>query len=227
VHERQGSIEKARETYAQGVRQCKHAVPIWILAARLEENDNKLIKARAVLDRARLANKANEQLWYASVRLELRGGFETQARGLLSKALQECPKSGLLWSEQIWQEPKTKRIPRATDALHKCETDPILVCTIARIFWSDRKLDKAKSWLQKAIKADLDVGDSWGWFYKFLIEHGGETTEAEVTDLLQQMEKADPHHGLLWPEIIKQDEHVNKSRRELLDAFSSRVQVVP
>ncbi|ORY84329.1 pre-mRNA splicing factor prp1 [Protomyces lactucae-debilis] len=227
IHERTGDLSRARETYAQGVRQCKQSVPLWILASRLEEHDKKLIKARALLDRARLANKANERLWHESVKLELRGGFETQARALLSKALQECPRSGLLWSEQIWQEPKTKRIPRATDALHKCETDPYLVCTIARIFWSDRKLDKAKSWLQKAIKADLDIGDTWGWFYKFLTERGGESMEAEVGDLLQQMDKADPHHGLLWPEIAKRDENIRKSRHELLDVFSQAVTVVP
>lgn len=44
------------------------------------------------------------------------------------------------------------------DALKKANNDPLVVLTIARVFWSERKLDKARSWLDKASVADPDIG---------------------------------------------------------------------
>ena len=223
---RLGDIKGAREVYAAAVKHCKESIPLWLQAAALEETDDKVVRARALLDRARLANKSNAVLWYHSIRLEFRHGNINQAKPLISKSLQECPTSGILWSEQILLEPKNQRIPRATDALHKCETDPYLVCTIGRIFWDQRKLEKAANWLAKAVKADPDIGDTWGWYYKFLIEttslldeSARPEREVKVTDLLAEMAKADPKHGLLWPAINKNDVHQSLDLRGRMEVF--------
>jgi pre-mRNA-processing factor 6 len=95
----------------------------------------------------------------------------------MAKALQECPTSGLLWSENIWHlEPRTQRKPRSLEAIKKVDNDPILFVTVARIFWGERKLDKAMNWFEKAILLDADLGDTWAWYYKFLLQHGTEVS---------------------------------------------------
>jgi pre-mRNA-processing factor 6 len=91
----------------------------------------------------------------------------------MSKALQECPKSGLLWAENIWKlQPRTQRKPLSLEAIKNVDNDPLLFVTVARIFWSERKLDKAMSWFEKAIVLDSDLGDTWAWYLKFLMQHG-------------------------------------------------------
>lgn len=227
------NITSARETYASAVKFCKLSVPLWIAAARLEEQDGKVIRARALLDRARLVNKANEVLWYHSIQLEVRSGQPAQAKNLIAKSLQECPTSGLLWSQQIMQEGKTARIPRATDALKKCETDPYLVCAIGRIFWDQRKYDRAANWLQKAVKGDIDNGDSWGWYYKYLTETSGmlstdterEERQRKIDEIVEEAVKADPKHGLLWPAINKRDENAKSGMRDRLAEYASSVKL--
>ena len=53
---------------------------------------------------------------------------------LLSQALVQCPKSGLLWSEAIRMESKAQRKAKSVDALKKCENDPIVIATVAKLF---------------------------------------------------------------------------------------------
>ena len=33
---------------------------------------------------------------------------------------------------------------KSVDALKKCENDPIVIATVAKLFWEDRKTDKAR-----------------------------------------------------------------------------------
>src|SRR5699024_3417103 len=92
-----------------------------------------------------------------------------------AKALQEVPNSGLLWSESIWHlEPRTQRKARSLEAIKKVDNDPILFITVARIFWGERRLEKAMTWFEKAILSDSDLGDGWAWYFKFLLQHGTE-----------------------------------------------------
>ena len=44
-----------------------------------------------------------------SIRMDLKRGEEANAQALMAKALQDCPNSGLLWSEAIFMEPRPKR----------------------------------------------------------------------------------------------------------------------
>lgn len=68
-----------------------------------------LIKARSVLERARLKNPKNDQLWLEAIRVELRAGMKDIANAMIAKALQECPNSGILWAESIFLEPRPQR----------------------------------------------------------------------------------------------------------------------
>lgn len=173
IYEAVSKFPQAREAYSTGTRACPKSVPLWLLASRLEERVGAIVKARSVLDRARLAVPKNAQLWTESVRVERRANNVAQAKNLMAKALQEVPNSGLLWSESIWHlEARTQRKPRSLEAIKKVDNDPILFVTVARIFWQERRLEKAATWFEKAILLDADLGDTWAWYYKFLAQHG-------------------------------------------------------
>ncbi len=173
IYEEQGKLPQAREAYSAGTRACPSSVLLWLHAARLEEKAGVVVKARSLLDRARLAVPRDARLWLESVRIERRAGNIAQAKNVMAKALQEVPASGLLWSENIWHlEERTQRRPRSLEAIRKVDNDPVLFVTVARMFWYERKLDKADSWFEKAILLDSQLGDSWAWYYKFLQLHG-------------------------------------------------------
>lgn len=178
IYERLNQYPQAREAYGTGTRACPKSVQLWLLASRLEEKAGAIVKARSVLDRARLAVPKDAELWTESVRVERRAGNIAQAKVLMAKALQEIPSSGLLWSESIWHlESRTHRKPRSLEAIKKVDNDPILFVTVARIFWSERRLEKAMTWFEKAIVANSDLGDTWAWYYKFLLQHGTDVSQ--------------------------------------------------
>lgn len=43
-----------------------------------------------------------------------------------------------------------------------------------RLFWSERKITKAREWFHRTVKIDSDLGDAWALFYKFELQHGSE-----------------------------------------------------
>lgn len=85
ILESQSDIPGARSTYTAGMKACPKDVRTWILASRLEEADEKRIMARALLNKARQANPANDLLWAESVQLEERAGAPNQAKANLAR----------------------------------------------------------------------------------------------------------------------------------------------
>jgi len=165
----------ARVVYAAGMKVCPKEPVLWMLASRLEEADGRSIKARALLDKARLVNPGVDRLWAEAVGVEERSGSVAQGKVLLARGLQECASSGLLWSMAIWAEPRASRKSRSVDALKKSGESPIVVCAIARLFWAERKVDKAREWFARSVTKDdggADLGDSWAWWLKFERQHG-------------------------------------------------------
>ncbi|VDC01354.1 unnamed protein product [Peniophora sp. CBMAI 1063] len=205
---------KARASYAAGLKACPKDTTLWILASRLEEKDGKSIRARAILDKARLLNPKNERLWAEAVDVEERAGGKEQAKTMLARGLQECPESGLLWSAAIWAEPRPSRKTRSIDALKKAQDDPLVICTVARLFWSERKIEKARTWFGRAISADRDLGDAWAWWVKFERQHG---TAEHVEEVIKGAVGAEPHHGAVWQGVAKDDANRGKSTREILE----------
>ncbi|KAK2624950.1 hypothetical protein QTJ16_005319 [Diplocarpon rosae] len=180
IYEGEGKLPQAREAYGTGTKACTKSVPLWLLYARLEERAGNIVKARGILDRARLAVAKSPELWVESVRLERRANNISQAKINMAQALQQIPSSGLLHSESIWHlEARTQRKPRALEAIKKVDNDPILFVTIARIFWGERRLEKAQNWFEKAILLDSDLGDTWAWYFKFLLQHGTDVSHID------------------------------------------------
>jgi len=118
----------------------------------------------------------------------------------MAKALQDCPNSGILWAENVTTAPRPQRKARSVDALKRCHDEPHVIAAVAGLFWQDRKVDKARNWLNRAVTIDPDIGDLWAQLYKFECQHG--TPEA-AADVLKRCVAADPHHGERWQRIAK------------------------
>ncbi|KAI9739030.1 MAG: hypothetical protein M1834_007242 [Cirrosporium novae-zelandiae] len=214
IYESLNQFPKAREAYNTGTRACPKSVPLWLLASRLEEKAGIVVKARSILDRARLAVPKNAELWTESVRIERRANNLSQAKVLMAQGLQEVSNSGLLWSESIMHlEPRTQRKPRSLEAIRKVENDSVLFVTVARIFWAERRLEKAASWFEKAILADADRGDTWAWYYKFLLQHG---TEEKKEDVINKCVVSEPKHGEVWQSVAKDPKNVKMGTEDVL-----------
>lgn len=231
IYESDGKAPQAREAYGTGTKACPKSVPLWLLYSRHEERSGMLPKARGILDRARLAVPKSPELWTETVRLERRANNISQAKNRMAQALQEVPNSGLLYSESIWHlEARTQRKPRALEAIKKVDNDPTLFVTIARIFWGERKLEKAQNWFEKAILLDSDLGDTWAWYYKFLLQHGTDVSYARYehlirantrsqekrADVVTKMVLSEPRHGEIWQTVSKDPKNARKSLEEIL-----------
>ena len=217
-------VVQARESYAAGTRACPQSAPLWLLASRLEESQNLIVKARSVLERARIANPKNPALWTESIRVERRAGNTSASQNLMSRALQDVPpeQSGTLWAERIWHMASRKeRKPLALEAVKKVDNDACLFVTVARIFWTERRLEKASTWFEKALVLDSDWGDGWGWYLRFLKEHGTPEKIAEVRD---KCEAVVPRHGEVWARTRKAPANSEMGVKDVLERVAVEVE---
>lgn len=233
IHDSRGETTAARQAYAQGCKLCPKSIPLWILSARLEIKADVVIKARGLLERARYFNPKNDELWTESIKIEEKASGPQQAKSLLARgksllpnytnalAMQECPTSPLLWSMAIWMENPQQRKGRSLDALKKAEPHPVVITAVARLFWSERKIEKTRQWMEKAIAADEDWGDAWGWWLKFERQYGEMERQQSVID---KCVSAGPHHGHVWQSVAKDLENVGKSTREILELVADKLE---
>lgn len=200
IEEQRSKMDAARAAYNQGLKKCPASWPLWLLLSQLEEQTGQLTRARSILEKARLKNPKTPQLWLEAVRVENRAGLKNIAMTLMAKALQECPNSGILWAEAIFMEPRPQRKTKSVDALRKCEHDPHVLLAASQLFWSERKLGKARDWFNRTVKIDPDLGDAWAAFYKFETLHGDQKS---VEDLATRCASVEPHHGEHWCRVSK------------------------
>jgi len=195
-----GLIDKTRASYDLGLKRCATSIPLWTSLASLEVEQGNVTKARSILEKARVKNDKNDELWVHAIRLEVEAGNDSVAQALLARALQDCPKSGRLWSESIYMAPRPMRKTKSVDGLKNCDNDASVVLAVARLFWLERKMNKAREWFSKAVKLEPDLGDTWATFYKFVCLHG---TEEEQTAIVLKCAAAEPHHGEVWCGVSK------------------------
>uniref|UniRef100_A0A671L1M0 Pre-mRNA-processing factor 6 n=1 Tax=Sinocyclocheilus anshuiensis TaxID=1608454 RepID=A0A671L1M0_9TELE len=220
IEEQSENIDKAREAYNQGLKKCPHSMSLWLLLSRLEERVGQLTRARAILEKARLKNPHTPEIWLESVRLEYRAGLKNISNTLMAKALQECPNSGILWAEAVFLEARPQRKTKSVDALKKCEHDPHVLLAVAKLFWSERKVTKAREWFLRTVKIEPDLGDAWAFFYKFELQHGTEEQQREVK---KRCENAEPRHGELWCAESKHVLNWQKNIGEILVLVASKI----
>ncbi|KAL3632313.1 Protein STABILIZED1 [Castilleja foliolosa] len=200
LEERIGNLEQAKGTYELGLKHCPNCIPLWLSLAHLEEKVNGLSKSRAVLTMGRKRNPQNPELWLAAVRAEARHGFKKESDILMAKALQECPTSGILWAALIEMVPRPQQKTKSRDALKRCGNDPHVQAAVGKLFWHDRKFDKARSWFNRVVTIAPDIGDFWALYYKFEMQHG---TEESQKDVLNRCVAAEPKIGEKWQAVSK------------------------
>lgn len=213
LEERLHNLDPAKQTYESGLKHCPSCIPLWLSLANLEEKMNGLSKARAVLTMARKKNPRSPGLWLAAVRAESRHGYKKEADILMAKALQECPNSGILWATAIEMVPRPQRKSRSADAYKKCDQDPYVIAAVAKLFWHDRKVDKARNYLNRAVTLAPDTGDFWALYYKFEVQYGNEETQKDV---LKRCVAAEPKHGEKWQAISKAVENSHQPTEAIL-----------
>ncbi|EKX73883.1 hypothetical protein BEWA_039210 [Theileria equi strain WA] len=143
-------------------------------------------------------------IWLKGVQIELEATNSSTAYFAMSKALQELPDSGLLWSFSIFMEDKAARDSKAADALKRCPNSPDVVLAAARLFWDAKKVLKARKWFQRAISMDNSNGVVWGTFVAFELDCGD---EASVKEAINNCTKAEPNRGYDWCRIVKRVEN--------------------
>ena len=193
-------VDRAREAYRQGLKLVPSAVDLWLCYVELEVSYGAVPKARSILETARLKNPKNDKLWLSAIRVEQRAQNEKVAEQLLAKALQECPNSGLLYAHAIASDKPPARKARSYDALKRTKDDAMVFTAVAKLFWLERKVKKARDWFVRAITVDPDYGDAWVFFYKFEVQYG--TPEARE-QLLTRCREAAPRHGEVWVKFSK------------------------
>jgi len=214
----QNKFPAATAKFKEGLTQCPQSIPLWIAAARLDLKMG-VTKARATLAKARLKNPNNPDLWTEAIKLELESSNTPKpAQLLLAKALQECPKSGKLWALAIQMDKKPEKRMRCVDALKVCGDAPEVLLQVGILFWEDRKIDNARTWLLRAVALDPTIGDSWATLLKFEIQHG---TQQQRENLVKKCVEAQPHHGEKWKQVSKLPESTRLTTEQLLVKVAS------
>ncbi|CAF0919146.1 unnamed protein product [Brachionus calyciflorus] len=222
LYEVQLMFDQAREAYQEGVRKCSNSIPLWVLYANLEIRQGQVIRARSILEKARSRNPQNPELWLHSIRLEANSDNKPIAFNLMARAMQECPKSGILWAEAIFLEPKPQRKTKSIDALKECEGDVNVLLAVSKLFWSERKIQKAREWFNRTVKLNSDLGDAWAYYYKFEKMHG---TEEQQNDVKQKCAQAEPRHGEEWTKISKDIQNWKLKTEEILLKCANIIQI--
>ena len=206
--------ELAEKWIERGIEACPGRAPMWAVAADVAVGN--VNKARSILERGRIRLPHDELLWWKGYMVEKLSSSSSGARVFMSRALQACPNSGILWSYAIEDEPVVTRHPKCLDALKKCENDPLVVIAVARFFWLEKKqIDKARKWFQNAGRMDKYFGQVWCDFLAFEISQGDEnfynlqTLLADVKEL-----EADPalvNKGIEWNIFRKRIENWDRN----------------
>ncbi|GBG24911.1 Pre-mRNA-processing factor 6 [Hondaea fermentalgiana] len=214
--DRQDAVQTARKLFLDGLKHCPHGVPLWLGAARLEREFVSPVKARSVLELARVKNADQPALWLEAIRLETEQGQHGMAEALKAKAVQACPKAGVLWAYLILTAPRPEQRAKSADAMERCENDAHVFCALGRLFASRNKVPTARKWFEAAVTANDDFGDAWGYYLHFERSIASDADAAE--QVLRRCLAAEPHHGELWQQVVKRDALRLATDRERLEA---------
>lgn len=76
----------------QATKKCPQCVVLWRLSSEYELASGNVTKARSLIEKGRLRVPRCPELWLAAVRIEADHGDREQAKAIMARALQECPK---------------------------------------------------------------------------------------------------------------------------------------
>ena len=78
-----------------------------------------------------------------------------------------------MWSLAVENEPKRTRKAKIVDAMKKGENNPYVVLSIAKIFWKEKKYEKARKWLNLILFKDgkiFGIGCKYRRYLGLLLE---------------------------------------------------------
>ncbi|KAH7649739.1 Pre-mRNA splicing factor Pro1 HAT repeat [Cryptosporidium bovis] len=198
-HEKhENEITETISILENGVKHCPESVDLWLSIVDLLISEMNWKKARTVLDLARSKIKNQPELWIQTIQLERKAGNKPFIPQLISKALKECPKSGLLHAESVFSEPERNQRSKYLYALERCENDPYILSAIAILFWRKNDHLKARKWFERAIEVDSKLGDTWIHLIAFELLTGEKETQK---DTIQRFFLSKPERGFEWNKI--------------------------
>lgn len=218
------TLTRARTFYERAIKLCPKNATLWILASRLEERAHTFTtnettttmttsttlgttKSRRLLELARLQNPHCPELWLEAVKLEQRAaGNSVLASSLLAKAIQDCPSSGILRAQLLRSTPRATKKAVAAQCIQACPDDVVVLCAVAELFASERKVAKACKWLERAVQLDPSQGDSWARYYAVELQHGTMERQKAVKE---RCIAAEPKHGEFWAKTAKENGVLN------------------
>lgn len=111
---------------------------------------------------------------------------------------------------------------KGIDALKCCEHDSQVLLSVSKLFWSERKIQKARDWFNRTVKLDPDLGDAWAFYYKFEQCHG---TEEQRNDVKKRCVQAEPRHGEEWSAVSKLVTNWKLKTDQLLLACADKIAI--
>ncbi|EFJ46600.1 hypothetical protein VOLCADRAFT_62457 [Volvox carteri f. nagariensis] len=75
------------------------------------------------------------------------------------------------------------------------------------------QVEKARSWFNRAVTLNPDIGDHWAHFYKFECQFG---TPEQQADVSSRCAAAEPHHGERWCRVSKDPRNAHQPVEVLL-----------
>jgi pre-mRNA-processing factor 6 len=223
-----GNTVQAREWSTRACDSCPAKAAVWILAADVAVAENDLSRARSILERGRIRLPSEESLWWKGYLVEelaaRTGGSSAGIKVFMSRAIQACPNSGLLWSLAIDREPVSTRHPKCLDGLKRCENDPLVLDAVARFFWVEKlQIDKARKWFQSAVQFGSEYGQIWAHYLAFELSQGKENL-FRINGVLESIKSIDDpnrvNQGLEWNIFRKNPENWKKYLQSLIIDFA-------
>lgn len=201
VKEQLQDKNSASKIYEKGIEYNKKNNRLYICLAKLFYDSPGI--ARSVFEKALKALPKDDLIWYEFILFE-HNLTETLANKeerklssvneiyenddldffkinknaslVLNKALKECPTSGLLWSLAIELE-KSNKHAKAADALKKCEQSIYVKTAVGKLYAQEKHIEKARTWLDNAVRSNSNYGDAWIYYYKLEKQLGDEVNK--------------------------------------------------
>ncbi|SOV77956.1 pre-mRNA-processing factor 6, putative [Plasmodium sp. gorilla clade G3] len=173
-------------------------------SSNISKSKNELEKKSSVNNNAYIKVIENyDLLWLKLIEIELCCNNKN-LNPIISEALKECPSSGILWSKAIELENKNLQNSKSVSAFNHCGNNAYVILTVAKLFWMNFKIHKARKWFYRVINLSPHFGDGWATFLAFEIDQQNEINQK---DIINKCIKAEPNRGYLWNKITKRVEN--------------------
>lgn len=108
------------------------------------------------------------------------------------------------------------------NALKGNDNDSDLFIAIAKVFWTEQKVEKVKKWLENACTVNKDNGDAWAHRLRYEMEFGNSNSQQEVID---EFLAAEPRHGQAWSSEAKRVENWRRDKVEIIKKVAREIKM--